>query len=116
METVSSLLTTVKDNWKIAVAVVVAAIVGYLLYRRFWKGTVSGFANLGEECNPQIENSCGKGAVCQSDESGVKGVCFPLPEEEAASAKEEVAAIASEAEEEAAPVTESAEGEEESSS
>lgn len=116
METLSTLLTSAMANWKYIAAVLIVAIVGVLVYRRFWvSGGVQGFANLGAECNPQIENSCGKGAICQSDETGMKGVCFPLPEEEAESAKEEVAAIASQAEEASADEGE-AQAEEETSS
>ena len=100
MDTVSSLFTSAMAHWKIIAAAVVSLVVAYVLYRRFWATSTQGFTTLGGECDPQIENSCGKGAICQSDETGMKGVCFPLPEEEAASAKEEVAAIASQAEEE----------------
>jgi hypothetical protein len=81
METVSSLLTMATHNWKyIAAATLILGVIGYLVYRKFWV-SIQDFTNMGGECNPQIENTCGKGAICQSDDSGTKGVCFPLSNE-----------------------------------
>ncbi len=95
MDIVSPLVTKALSYWKVIAAVVVVGIVAFFAYRKFWNSSAQGFTTMGAECDPQIENSCGKGAICQSDDSGVKGVCFPLPEEEAAEAKEEVVQIAS---------------------
>jgi hypothetical protein len=36
---------------------------------------------MGEGCDPQIENACGKDANCHPDETGEKGICFPKEEE-----------------------------------
>jgi hypothetical protein len=101
METVSALLTSATNNWKyIAAATLVLGVIGYLVYRKFWANK-QGFSNMGDECNPQIENACGKGAICQSDESGTKGVCFPLSEDVVdASPHEEEAQVGSEIPEE----------------
>ncbi len=96
MDIVSPLVTKALSYWKVIAALVIVGILAFFAYRKFWKSSsTQGFATMGAECDPQIENSCGKGAICQSDDSGVKGVCFPLPEEEAAEAKEEVVQIAS---------------------
>jgi hypothetical protein len=118
MDIVSPLVTKAISYWKVIAAVLVSAIIGYFVYRRFWgsKG-VQGFTTMGGECDPQIENSCGNGAICQSDDTGSKGVCFPLPEEEGVEAKQEVVDIAAAQQEEETeqPAGES-QGEEESSS
>ena len=53
----------------------------YFLYRWF-HGETTGFLDLGAECDPQIENTCGQNARCQPDETGEKGVCFPNEEDE----------------------------------
>jgi hypothetical protein len=36
---------------------------------------------MGEPCDPQLENACGKDANCHADETGEKGICFPKEEE-----------------------------------
>ena len=100
MDIASSLLTSAMSYWKVIAAIVVLGVIGYFVYRKFWASSTQGFTTMGAECDPQIENSCGKGAVCQSDDSGTKGVCFPLPEEEAAEAKQEVVDIASQQQQE----------------
>jgi membrane protein implicated in regulation of membrane protease activity len=41
----------------------------------------SDFLDLGDPCDPQLENACGDTAKCQADESGKKGVCFPKEED-----------------------------------
>lgn len=115
MDKVFSLLAIATENWKYVLTAIVVTIVGYFVYRKFWASSKQGFTTLGGECDPQIENSCGKGGICQSDESGTKGVCFPLPEEEAAAARDELVAAASE-EEESAPQEVQQEEQEESSS
>lgn len=82
METVSNTLQYVKENLWISVGLlVVIAAVAFFAYRKYF-AKVSGFADLGEGCDPQIENACGENATCQPDETGTKGVCFPKPEEE----------------------------------
>ncbi len=83
METVSNAVEYVKENLWISLGVLVAiAVVGYFVYRKYFGAKVSGFSDLGEGCDPQIENACGENATCQPDETGTKGVCFPKPEEE----------------------------------
>lgn len=82
METVSNAVEYVKENLWISVGVlVVVAAVAYFVYTKYF-AKVSGFADLGQGCDPQIENACGENATCQPDETGTKGVCFPKPEEE----------------------------------
>jgi hypothetical protein len=59
---------------------------GLYLAWRWYTGSHSPFMNIeateqGEECDPQLENACGKDASCQPDESGEKGICFPKEEE-----------------------------------
>ena len=82
METVSNAVAYVKENLWISVGVlVVVAAVAYFAYTKYF-AKVSGFADLGQGCDPQIENACGENATCQPDETGTKGVCFPKPEEE----------------------------------
>lgn len=62
--------------------ILVLTVSFFLLYRYFTTAT-EAFLDLGDSCNPQIENTCGKEAVCQSDDStSEKGVCFPKPTEE----------------------------------
>jgi hypothetical protein len=58
---------------------VLALAVGIYMYRHS-----EPFADLGlgEACNPEITDACGKEALCQADESGTKGLCFPKPTEE----------------------------------
>lgn len=82
METVSNAVQYVKENLWISVGVlVVVAALSFFVYRKYF-AKVSGFADLGAGCDPQIENACGENATCQPDETGTKGVCFPKPEEE----------------------------------
>jgi hypothetical protein len=52
----------------------------YFAYRWF-TGSKSPFSDMGEGCDPQIENACGKDANCHPDETGEKGICFPKEEE-----------------------------------
>jgi hypothetical protein len=61
------------------VAVLLLALI-YFVYRWF-TGSKSSFSDMGEACNPQIENACGKDANCHPDENGEKGICFPKEEE-----------------------------------
>ncbi len=48
----------------------------------FYMNSKEQFIDLGGSCNPGIENTCGKDAICQPNETGKKGVCFPKPDEE----------------------------------
>lgn len=71
-------------KYQVSVGVVLAALaalflLGYFVFRWF-TNTTSGFADVGEECNPQIENPCGDKAKCHADETGEKGICFPKEE------------------------------------
>jgi hypothetical protein len=81
METVSNAIVYLKENLWVTVGIFLAiAVVGYFVYNKYF-AKLSGFVDLGQGCDPQIENSCGENATCQPDETG-KGVCFPNPEEE----------------------------------
>lgn len=89
METVSNAIEYVKENlWMSVGLFVVIAAVAYFAYTKYFV-KVSGFADLGEGCDPQIENACGDKATCQPDETGTKGVCFPKPEEEVQQVEEQ---------------------------
>ena len=82
METVSNAIGYLKENLWVSLGILVAiAVVGYFVYTKYF-AKVAGFTDLGQGCDPQIENSCGENATCQPDETGMKGVCFPKPEEE----------------------------------
>lgn len=82
METLSNATQYLKENlWVSAGLFLVVAVVGFFVYKKYF-AKVSGFADLGQECDPEIENACGENATCQVDETGTKGVCFPKPEEE----------------------------------
>ena len=74
-----------KYQVSVGLAAAVAAALAVVLYFavRWFTKEKSGFADLGAECNPQIENACGVAAKCHADETGEKGICFPT--EEAAS-------------------------------
>jgi hypothetical protein len=67
-------------NWQVAVGLLFFGLAAYFIYR-WYMSEKSGFLDLGEACNPELENACGKNAKCQADESGKKGVCFPKEEE-----------------------------------
>ena len=60
-----------------AVLLVVALYFAY----RWYTGRKSPFSDMGEPCDPQLENACGKDANCHADETGEKGICFPKEEE-----------------------------------
>ncbi len=82
METLSNAFQYLKDNLWVSVGVlVVVAALSFFVYKKYFV-EVSGFVDLGQDCDPQIENACGKNATCQADETGTRGVCFPKPEEE----------------------------------
>lgn len=68
-----------KYQVSVGLALAVAAALAVALYFavRWFTKEKSGFADLGEECNPQIENACGEAAKCHPDETGEKGICFP---------------------------------------
>ena len=68
------------STWQLGVGALLFAIGAYLVFWWLTKET-SGFLDLGEACNPQIENTCGENAHCQADETGEKGICFPKEEE-----------------------------------
>jgi len=68
-------------QWKVALGLLLLVAVVYFIFRWF-TGRKDGFLDLGEPCNPQIENACGENAKCQADETGEKGVCFPKEEDE----------------------------------
>jgi hypothetical protein len=55
-------------------------VLGITMY--FYMNSKDQFIDLGGSCNPGIENTCGKDAICQPNETGKKGVCFPKPDEE----------------------------------
>ena len=67
-------------NVFIGLGVVILAVILYFVYRHF-TSTKSPFSDMGEGCDPQIENACGKDANCHPDETGQKGICFPKGEE-----------------------------------
>lgn len=82
MESLSNAFQYVKDNLWMSVGVLfVVAAISFFVYKKYFV-TVSGFSDLGQDCDPQIENACGENATCQADETGMRGVCFPKPEEE----------------------------------
>jgi hypothetical protein len=70
-------------KYQVSIGVVLAALAlvlaAYFTFRWFTRET-SGFADVGEECNPQIENPCGDKAKCHPDETGERGICFPKEE------------------------------------
>jgi hypothetical protein len=68
-------------RWQVGLGLLVFVAAAYFIFRWFTVGH-DGFLDLGEPCNPQIENACGDNAKCQPDETGEKGVCFPREEEE----------------------------------
>lgn len=67
-------------NVSMGLGAVLLAAVLYFVYRWF-TGSKSPFSDMGEGCDPQIENACGKDANCHADETGQKGICFPKEEE-----------------------------------
>jgi hypothetical protein len=80
-------LKTALPSWMnlyvlIGLGVALLLVLSYFGYRWYTNtGSKSGFSDMGEECNPQIENACGKDANCHPDETGEKGICFPKQEE-----------------------------------
>lgn len=75
------LKTYMNSQVLIGVALTLVVFGLYFVYR-WYQGETIGFLDLGSECNPQIENTCGENARCQPDETGEKGICFPNEEEE----------------------------------
>ena len=68
-------------TWQVGLGLgVLLSVLAYFLYPWVMSLT-SGFLDLGQECDPQIENACGENAKCQADETGEKGICFPIEEE-----------------------------------
>lgn len=80
-------LKTALPSWMnlyvlIGLGVALLLVLSYFGYRWYTNtGSKSPFSDMGQECNPQIENACGKDANCHPDESGEKGICFPKQEE-----------------------------------
>lgn len=68
-------------NVFIGLGAVLLVVALYFAYRWFMTGSKSPFSDMGNECDPQIENACGKDANCHPDETGEKGICFPKGEE-----------------------------------
>jgi hypothetical protein len=68
-------------NVFVGIGAVLLAVTLYYVYRWFMTGSSSPFSDMGNECDPQIENACGKDANCHPDETGEKGICFPKEEE-----------------------------------
>lgn len=68
-------------NVFIGLGAILLVVALYFVYRWFSAGSKSPFSDMGNECDPQIENACGKDANCHPDETGEKGICFPKEEE-----------------------------------
>lgn len=66
-----------------AVLVLFGLAVVFLAYVVYsYTGSKEYFTDIGGSCNPEIENTCGKDAICQASETGKSGICFPKPDEE----------------------------------
>ena len=67
-------------NLFIGIGIILLLVALYYTYK-WLTGSKSPFSDMGEGCDPQIENACGKDANCHPDETGEKGICFPKEEE-----------------------------------
>ena len=80
-------LNTALPSWMnlyvfLGIGLALLIVLSYFGYRWYTSaGSKSPFSDMGQECNPQIENACGKDANCHPDETGEKGICFPKQEE-----------------------------------
>jgi hypothetical protein len=68
-------------SWQNAFFALLFLVLIYFGYQWLNK-EMSGFLNLGDPCDPQLENACGDNAKCQANESGEKGICFPKEEDD----------------------------------